>query len=123
MLGTNDLHQLTLLADTQRWRLVLVGDPRQLQAVGRGGLFNELVTGSGRSHQLETIHRFNHPWEAAASLALGIGDHPRPRPSPWQGHGTCPGRSVTSSCLGFSSATVRTIRRVPPISGDLRLTR
>ena len=74
MLGTNDLHHLTLLTETQRWRLVLVGDPRQLQAVGRGGMFNELVTGSGRTHQLETIHRFNHPWEAAASLALRNGD-------------------------------------------------
>lgn len=73
MLGTNDLHRLTLLAETQRWRLVLVGDPRQLQAVGRGGMFNELVTGSG-THQLETIHRFNHPWEAAASLRLRSGD-------------------------------------------------
>jgi conjugative relaxase-like TrwC/TraI family protein len=74
ILGTNDLHHLTMLTETQRWRLVLVGDPRQLQAVGRGGMFNELVTGSGRTHQLETIHRFNHPWEAAASLALRNGD-------------------------------------------------
>ena len=73
MLGTNDLDRLMLLAETQRWRLVLVGDPRQLQAVGRGGMFNELITG-GRVHQLETIHRFNHPWEAAASLALRDGD-------------------------------------------------
>jgi conjugative relaxase-like TrwC/TraI family protein len=74
MLGTNDLHRLTLLAETQQWRLVLVGDPRQLQAVGRGGMFNELVTASSRTHQLETIHRFNHPWEAAASLRLRSGD-------------------------------------------------
>ena len=73
MLGTNDLHRLTVLAETQRWRLVLVGDPRQLQAVGRGGMFGELATNS-RTHQLETIHRFNHPWEAAASLRLRSGD-------------------------------------------------
>ena len=74
MLGTNDLHRLTLLAEAQLWRLVLVGDPRQLQAVGRGGMFNELVAGSSRTHQLETIHRFNYPWEAAASLRLRSGD-------------------------------------------------
>jgi AAA domain len=74
MLGTNDLHRLTLLAETQHWRLVPVGDPRQLQAVGRGGMFNELVTASSRTHQLETVHRFNHPWEAAASLRLRSGD-------------------------------------------------
>ena len=73
MLGTGDLHRLTVLAETQRWRLILVGDPRQLQAVGRGGMFNELATNS-RTHQLETIHRFNQPWEAAASLQLRAGD-------------------------------------------------
>ena len=73
MLGTGDLHKLTLLAETRRWRLVLVGDPRQLQAVGRGGMFNELAINS-RTHQLETIHRFNHPWEAAASRKLRAGD-------------------------------------------------
>ena len=31
--------------------------PRQLQAVGRGGLFDELCR-TGRVHQLEQIHRF-----------------------------------------------------------------
>ena len=34
MINTGDLHQLTHLADAQQWRLVLVGDPHQLQAVG-----------------------------------------------------------------------------------------
>ena len=32
------------------WRLVLVGDPHQLQAVGRGGMFAELCA-TGRSHR------------------------------------------------------------------------
>ena len=49
MIGTGDLHQLTHLADAQRWRLVLVGDPHQLQAVGRGGMFAELCAPAGRS--------------------------------------------------------------------------
>ena len=35
MINTGDLHQLTHLADAQRWRLVLVGDPRQLQVEPR----------------------------------------------------------------------------------------
>ena len=73
MLGTSSLHHLTRLADHLDWRLVLVGDPRQLQAVGRGGLFAELCTTS-RSHELVRIHRFTHPWEAAASLQLRAGD-------------------------------------------------
>ena len=73
MLNTADLHRLTHLADRQDWRLVLVGDPRQLQAVGRGGMFNELCT-TGRVIELERIHRFTNPWEAAASLKLRHGD-------------------------------------------------
>ena len=73
MLGTSSLHHLTRLADHLDWRLVLVGDPRQLQAVGRGGLFAELCT-TTRSHELVRIHRFTHPWEAPASLQLRAGD-------------------------------------------------
>ena len=42
MLSTPNLHQLTQLATSEQWRLVLVGDHRQLQAVGRGGLFAEI---------------------------------------------------------------------------------
>ena len=55
------------------WRLVLVGDHRQLQAVGRGGLFAELCA-NGRVDELERLHRFTHDWEAAASLQLRSGD-------------------------------------------------
>ena len=73
MLGTGNLHKLTQLATSQQWRLVLVGDPRQLQAVGRGGMFNELCQRT-RAIELEHVHRFEHPWEAAASLLLRQGD-------------------------------------------------
>ena len=52
MLGTPALHQLVILADRHRWRLALVGDPRQLQGVGRGGLFAELCA-NGRVEELE----------------------------------------------------------------------
>ncbi len=73
MLGTGNLHQLIELANRQRWRLVLVGDPRQLQAVGRGGMFNELCQRT-RMIGLEHVHRFEQPWEAHASLLLRCGD-------------------------------------------------
>ncbi len=73
MLGTASLHQLVGLAEQRRWRLVLVGDPHQLQAVGRGGLFNELCA-TGRVYELSRIHRFHEGWEAAASLQLRTGD-------------------------------------------------
>ena len=73
MLSTPALHQLVILADRNRWRLALVGDPRQLQGVGRGGLLAELCA-NGRVEQLERLHRFTHAWEAAASLQLRSGD-------------------------------------------------
>jgi len=72
MAGTGALDQLVTLAVAQKWRLALVGDPRQLQAVGRGGMFDELCR-VGRTHKLATIHRFRHRWERAASLQLRSG--------------------------------------------------
>jgi conjugative relaxase-like TrwC/TraI family protein len=73
MLSTPALHQVVTLADRNGWRLALVGDPRQLQGVGRGGLFAELCL-NGRVDELERLHRFTHPWEVAASLKLRRGD-------------------------------------------------
>jgi conjugative relaxase-like TrwC/TraI family protein len=73
MLSTPALHQLVSLAEANQWRLVLVGDHRQLQAVGRGGLFAELWA-NGKVHELERLYRFTHEWEATASLQLRSGD-------------------------------------------------
>ena len=73
MLGTPSLHRLTELAGQNGWRLALIGDPRQLQAVGRGGMFAELCN-TGRTIELERVHRFVEPWEAHASLLLRQGD-------------------------------------------------
>jgi hypothetical protein len=73
MVGTGALAHLVGLADQHHWRIALVGDHRQLQAVGRGGLFHELCI-TGRSIELTRIHRFTQAWEAAASLQLRHGD-------------------------------------------------
>ena len=73
MLSTPDLYRLVQLATEREWRLVLVGDPRQLQAVGRGGMFAELCA-ADRTIELEQLHRFDHDWEARASLRLRNGD-------------------------------------------------
>ena len=48
MLATPACTSSVTLAERNDWRLALVGDPRQLQAVGRGGLFAELCA-NGRS--------------------------------------------------------------------------
>jgi conjugative relaxase-like TrwC/TraI family protein len=75
MIGTGSLDALVTLAEQQRWRLVLVGDPHQLQAVGRGGMFDELCR-THPAHELTTVHRFHARWEQAASLDLRAG-HPQ----------------------------------------------
>ena len=69
MVGTASLDRLMGLARSQDWRLVLVGDPSQLQAVGRGGMFAELCR-IGRTQELVTLHRFTHEWEAVATLQV-----------------------------------------------------
>jgi conjugative relaxase-like TrwC/TraI family protein len=93
MAGTNTLDRVVGLARSQQWRLVLVGDPRQLQAVGRGGLFDELCR-AGRTHHLQHIHRFQNRWEADATLGLRAGriwaldayvDHHRVHPDEFEG--------------------------------------
>lgn len=73
MLNTADLHRLVVHAEQHQWRLALVGDPYQLQAVGRGGMFQELCT-TGRTNELDHLHRFINEWEATNSLRLRAGD-------------------------------------------------
>ena len=59
MVGTSSLASDSSRSPTEHdWRLVLIGDHHQLQAVGRGGMFHELC-GTGRAHELDRIHRFD----------------------------------------------------------------
>jgi conjugative relaxase-like TrwC/TraI family protein len=71
--STPKLAELARLADEKKWRVVLVGDPRQLTAVGRGGMFGHLVDTLG-AVELDEIHRFTQNWEKQASLRLRAGD-------------------------------------------------
>jgi conjugative relaxase-like TrwC/TraI family protein len=71
--ATPKLAELGRLADQRGWRVVLVGDPRQFSAVGRGGMFAHLVDNLG-AVELDRIHRFHHAWERRASLRLRRGD-------------------------------------------------
>lgn len=73
--STPALARLAELADQKHWRVVLVGDPRQFSAVGRGGLFAHLVDRHG-AVGLDQVHRFRHDWERHASLQLRTG-HPQ----------------------------------------------
>src|SRR5690606_5385203 len=71
--STPKLAALAQLADRKEWRVVMVGDPRQFSAVGRGGMFAHLVNTYGAT-ELEQVHRFNHEWERKASLQLRKGN-------------------------------------------------
>jgi conjugative relaxase-like TrwC/TraI family protein len=73
MVATPKLAELCDLADHHDWRLVLVGDPLQLSAVGRGGMF-ALLTETHPTVTLDHVHRFTHTWERQASLQLRAGD-------------------------------------------------
>ena len=69
MLSTPHYERLLDVVQSTRLRLVLVGDQRQLAAVGRGGSFEharELLP----TVALAEPHRFAAPWEATASLSL-----------------------------------------------------
>jgi conjugative relaxase-like TrwC/TraI family protein len=71
--STPKLAQLARLSDQMQWRVVLVGDPRQFDAVGRGGMFGHLVETLG-AVELDQVHRFTQEWEKQASLRLRAGD-------------------------------------------------
>ncbi|CAN5720432.1 hypothetical protein BH20ACT2_BH20ACT2_19970 [soil metagenome] len=73
MAATDDLATLVTLTERHGWRLICVGDPEQLPAVGRGGMFAHWCD-TLPAHRLEEIHRFTEPWQAQASLALRRGD-------------------------------------------------
>jgi ATP-dependent exoDNAse (exonuclease V) alpha subunit len=70
---TPKLDELADLAERHDWRVVMVGDPRQFSAVGRGGMYAYLVATYG-AIELDEIHRFTHRWERDASLRLRNGD-------------------------------------------------
>ncbi len=71
--ATPKLAELARLADQRGWRIILVGDPRQFSAVGRGGMFAHLIDSHG-AVELDQVHRFRHHWERQASLRLRTGD-------------------------------------------------
>jgi len=54
-------------------KLLLVGDHRQLAAVGAAGGMDLLAT-AGTSYELVEARRFTHPWERDASLRLRTAD-------------------------------------------------
>jgi ATP-dependent exoDNAse (exonuclease V) alpha subunit len=73
MTSTEHLDALVGLVQRHHWRLVCVGDPAQLPAVGRGGMFTHWCEALP-AHHLDEVHRFADDWQADASLALRQGE-------------------------------------------------
>lgn len=73
MAATDDLDRLVALARGRGLRLVCVGDPDQLPAVGRGGMFAAWCD-TLPAHRLEQVRRFTEAWQADASRGLRAGD-------------------------------------------------
>ena len=74
MARNDDLSKLARAVADAGGRLVLVGDEKQLGAVGRGGGFAEArAIAAGGTARLDEIHRQKEGWQAEASRAFGEG--------------------------------------------------
>jgi conjugative relaxase-like TrwC/TraI family protein len=73
MVDTATLTRLQAVADGARARVVLLGDPRQLGAVGAGGMMRTILDTGGEVHTLGEVRRFSAEWERTASLQLRDG--------------------------------------------------
>jgi ATP-dependent exoDNAse (exonuclease V) alpha subunit len=72
--GTMTLDRITGVAEGAGAKVLLVGDPYQLQSVEAGGAFSLLVERRTDAPELNEIHRFANKWEKHASLALRRGE-------------------------------------------------
>jgi hypothetical protein len=54
-------------------KLLCVGDPHQLAAIGAGGMFADIAQ-HGLNYELSEVRRFEQEWERQASLRLRAGD-------------------------------------------------
>ncbi|MGH8920481.1 MAG: AAA family ATPase, partial [Actinomycetes bacterium] len=64
---------LSRICDNLAAKLLLVGDPEQLDSPQAGGTF-ELIAQRAGAVQLSDVHRFRQAWERTASLRLRAGD-------------------------------------------------
>jgi len=72
--GTTTLDRISGIASAVGAKVLLVGDPFQLQSVDAGGAFALLVDRRTDAPELTEIHRFRNLWEKAASLGLRSGE-------------------------------------------------
>jgi hypothetical protein len=73
MVTTSHLTALQQLAAAAGAKVLLTGDPAQLQAIGAGGALAMIARQCG-CYQLTVVQRMTQPWERDASLRLRAGD-------------------------------------------------
>ncbi|UKA76147.1 MobF family relaxase [Arthrobacter sp. FW306-07-I] len=74
MVSTPQLSSLVTQARDAGAKILLVGDPAQLDAIDAGGILGWLDR-QHKTARLTTIWRFNQPWERDASLQLRAGNY------------------------------------------------
>ena len=74
MASTYQLAALLSQTEAAGAKMVLVGDPAQLDAIDAGGILGWLDR-TGQAVRLTSLHRFTHPWESEASLQLRAGNY------------------------------------------------
>lgn len=84
MVSTYQLAALTDQAQAAGAKVLLAGDPAQLDSIDAGGILGWLDR-TGHAAQLTTIHRFSHAWEREACLQLRNGNFDGIKH--YQGHG------------------------------------
>jgi conjugative relaxase-like TrwC/TraI family protein len=72
MVATADLNRIRGLVEAAGARMILAGDPHQLDAIEAGGVMG-LLDGHAQTYTLSDVRRFEAEWERPASLALRDG--------------------------------------------------
>ncbi len=73
MVGTRQLARVLEAAETAGAKVVLVGDPEQLQAIEAGAPFRGIVGQAGVA-ELQEVQRQRTPWQREATRELAIGE-------------------------------------------------
>ena len=72
MVGSADMAALLSEVTRAGAKLVLIGDPEQLQPIAAGGAFRAIVQQAG-TFELDTVYRQNDDWARAATVQFQRG--------------------------------------------------
>jgi hypothetical protein len=110
MAATDDLDHLVNLANTHHWRLVCVGDPHQLPAVERGGMFAHWCERLPAA-RLADVHRFRQACNREAEGRRRVTNQPRHAIRWWRN---------PMSALAPTDRTLEPVTATPALAPDYR---